>query len=157
MIKNFNDLILFIYFSKQQINLKDSSLFTDPLTIIVPLLKEAPPSHIQEKFSEGVHDYILMRLTSLIKFELLKSLISKGCNLNGNDQISNLIKEARKITYVANSQSGELARIYKKIEKAAVKGDSWLNWNTILPENVTILKEQGYEVIDSLEGFSIEW
>lgn len=66
-------------------------------------------------------------------------------------------KEARKITYVANSQSGELARIYKKIEKAAVKGDSWLNWNTILPENVTILKEQGYEVIDSLEGFSIEW
>ena len=65
--------------------------------------------------------------------------------------------EAKHMTWEANSQSGELARIYKKIEKSAVKGNSWLNWNTILPENVTILKEQGYEVIDSLEGFSIEW
>ncbi len=66
-------------------------------------------------------------------------------------------QEARKITERANSQSGELARIYKKIEKISVKGMSWLDWNNILPENVTILKEQGYEVIDSLEGFSIEW
>ena len=66
-------------------------------------------------------------------------------------------EQAKNITIIANSQSGELARIYKKIEKAAVKGNSWLNWNTILPENVTILTEQGYEVIDSLEGFSIEW
>ena len=66
-------------------------------------------------------------------------------------------EQANNITIIANSQSGELVRIYKKIEKAAVKGKSWLNCNTILPENVTILKEQGYEVIDSLEGFSIEW
>lgn len=66
-------------------------------------------------------------------------------------------EQAKNITIIANSQSGELARIYKKIEKAATKGKYWLDWNTILPENVTILKEQGYEVIDSLEGFSIEW
>lgn len=65
--------------------------------------------------------------------------------------------EAKHMTWEANSQSGELVRIYKKIEKAATKGKYWLDWNTILPENVTILKEQGYEVIDSLEGFSIEW
>ena len=50
-------------------------------------------------------------------------------------------QEARKITERANSQSGELARIYKKIEKISVKGMSWLDWNNILPENVTILKE----------------
>ena len=66
-------------------------------------------------------------------------------------------QQARKITNTANSQSGELARIYKKIEKQATKGNSWLEWNTILPENVTILKEKGYEVIDSVEGFQIEW
>jgi hypothetical protein len=66
-------------------------------------------------------------------------------------------QQARKMTNTANSQSGELARIYKKIEKHAIKGYSWLDWNTMLPENVTILKEQGYEVIDSIERYQIEW
>lgn len=66
-------------------------------------------------------------------------------------------QEARKMTDIANSQSGELARIYKKIEKQAIKGNSWLDWTNILPENITILKEQGYELNDSFEKFSIEW
>lgn len=66
-------------------------------------------------------------------------------------------QEIRKITDTANSQSGELARIYKKIEKQAIKGNSWLELDTISPENVKILRNQDYEVINSLEGFQIEW
>jgi len=97
MIKNFNDLILFLYFSKQQINLTNDNLVADPLTISVPLLQQLTPIQAQEKFSEGVNDYVLMRLITLIKFELSKSLTTKGINFNRNDEISNLLKETKKI------------------------------------------------------------
>lgn len=66
-------------------------------------------------------------------------------------------QQARKITDTANSQSGELARIYKKIEKAATKGLTWLDIPIMLPENEKILKEQGYDVVRTIDGPQIEW
>ena len=54
--------------------------------------------------------------------------------------------EARIQTEQANSQSGELARIYKKIDKVSSKGDNFIDFKNILPENITILKEEGFDV-----------
>lgn len=66
-------------------------------------------------------------------------------------------QEARKMTDIANSQSGELARIYKKIEKAVLKGDSYITRNNILEENILTLKRQGYDVLDKIDEYLIEW
>lgn len=66
-------------------------------------------------------------------------------------------QQARQLTNVANSQQGELARIYKKIEKKSVKGGFYITVNNILEENIMTLKEQGYEVLDQSSEYSIEW
>lgn len=64
--------------------------------------------------------------------------------------------EARKQTEQANSQIGELARIYKKIDKASSKGDNFIDFYNILPENITILKEEGFDV-EERDNFTIIW
>ena len=66
-------------------------------------------------------------------------------------------QQARQLTDKANSQSGELAIIHKKIEKKSLKGYSWIEHNSILPENINILRTQGYEVVDSVDYFQIFW
>ena len=64
--------------------------------------------------------------------------------------------EARKKTEQANSQIGELARIYKKIDKASSKGDNFIDFYNILPENITILKKEGFDV-EERDNFTIIW
>lgn len=64
--------------------------------------------------------------------------------------------EARKQTEQANSQIGELARIYKKIDKASSKGENYINFDYIDPENITILKEEGFDV-EERDNFTIIW
>lgn len=65
-------------------------------------------------------------------------------------------EQAREITDIANSQQGELAIIYKKIEKKSLKGDSWLELNNICSFNIELLKRQGYE-ISEMDNYQISW
>ena len=66
--------------------------------------------------------------------------------------------EARIQTEQANSQLGELARIYKKINKASSKGENFIDFSNILPENIVILKEEGYDVESEFRNnYIIEW
>ena len=96
MIKDFNDLILFLYFSRQKLEPGAALLENDPLGLVIPQLQTSTPQQIQSKFSEGIYDYILFRLCTLVKFELLDILTSKGVTLK-NDQFNVLITEAKKI------------------------------------------------------------
>lgn len=66
-------------------------------------------------------------------------------------------QQARQLTDKANSQSGGLAIIYKKIEKKSLKGESWFDINYIVDENINILKDQGYDVINRGDKYLIEW
>jgi hypothetical protein len=66
-------------------------------------------------------------------------------------------EQARQLTDKANSQSGELAIIHKKIEKRSLKGYSWLEYTIIQEANINILKTQGYDVSDLSGEHSIEW
>ncbi len=66
--------------------------------------------------------------------------------------------EARIQTEQANSQSGELARIYKKINKASSKGENFIDFSNILPENIVILKGEGYDVEGEFrDNYTILW
>ncbi len=67
-------------------------------------------------------------------------------------------QQARKMTDIANSQSGELARIYKKIDKASSKGDNFIDFKNIIPKNITILKEEGFDVEGEFrDNYTILW
>lgn len=65
--------------------------------------------------------------------------------------------EARNLTNMSNSFDGELKRVLKKVKKESLKGNSWIEWNNLLPETIDFLKSQGYEVLDCLDYFKIEW
>ncbi|MCG3165546.1 MAG: hypothetical protein POELPBGB_01314 [Bacteroidia bacterium] len=78
MIENYDDLILFLYFSEQKINLNEKLIKADPLNFVIPQLQKFKPEEIQSRFTEGIYDYVLMRLCSLIKYDLLSFVKQKN-------------------------------------------------------------------------------